>query len=80
NNPNPFGDVTNISFYLPQDEYAQLVITNVEGKVVKMIEGDFNKGLNQIKLHKAEIGAGGIYYYQLNTATESKTMKMIIIE
>ncbi len=80
NTPNPFGDMTTIGFYLPENNYAQVIVTNTEGKVVKMIDGEFTKGFNQIKLNKAEIGSNGMYYYQLNTATESKTMKMIIIE
>jgi hypothetical protein len=80
NTPNPFGDVTTIGFYLPENGYAQLIVTNTEGKVVKMIDGDFVKGFNQVKLQKAEIGSNGMYYYQLNTAKESQTMKMIIIE
>lgn len=80
NTPNPFGDMTTIGFYLPENSYAQIIVTNTEGKVVKVIDGDFTKGFNQVKLQKAEIGSNGMYYYQLNTATESKTMKMIIIE
>ena len=80
NTPNPFGDMTTIGFYLPDNSYAQIIVTNTEGKVVKMIDGDYTKGFNQIKLNKAEIGSNGMYYYQLNTPTESKTMKMIIIE
>ena len=80
NTPNPFGDITTIGFYLPENSYAQLIVTNTEGKVVKMIDGDFIKGYNQVKLNKAEIGANGMYYYRLKTAKESQTMKMLIIE
>jgi hypothetical protein len=80
NIPNPFNEFTNIGFNLATDEYAQLVITDMAGKVVKMVDGEFSKGLNQVKISKSEIGSSGIYYYQLNTAEASQTKKMIIIE
>ncbi len=80
NIPNPFNEFTNIGFNLATDEYAQLVITDMAGKVVKMVDGEFSKGFNQIKISKSDIGSSGIYYYQLNTAEASQTKKMIIIE
>ena len=80
NIPNPFNEFTNIGFNLAADEYAQLVITDMAGKVVKMVDGEFSKGLNQIRISKSDLGSSGIYYYQLNTAEASQTKKMIIIE
>ncbi|HMG15546.1 MAG TPA: proprotein convertase P-domain-containing protein, partial [Saprospiraceae bacterium] len=80
NIPNPFNEFTNIGFNLAADEYAQLVITDMAGKVVKLVDGEFAKGFNQVKISKSDIGSSGIYYYQLNTAEASQTKKMIIIE
>ena len=80
NQPNPLSISTNISFNLPADGKAHLTIYNVEGRVLKTIEGDFKAGLNNINVQKTEIGANGVLYYRLDTPENSATKKMIVIE
>lgn len=79
NAPNPTKGFTNISFNLPEAAEATLVITNAEGRVVRTLSGSFAKGFNTVTLQRAELEAG-MLFYQLNTATNSATKKMIVVE
>jgi hypothetical protein len=80
NQPNPFNGTTTIGFSLPESGSARLVISDVAGKVLKVINGEFNKGYNQISVEKADLGLSGVLYYSLETATQTATKKMIIVE
>jgi hypothetical protein len=79
NTPNPVSGATNIAFNLPEATEATLTISNVEGRVVKMVKGQFAKGLNAIALQRDELEAG-ILFYQLDTPTHSAVKKMIVTE
>ncbi len=80
NTPNPFSAQTVIGFNLPQATSAKLTITDVSGRVVKVIEGEFQKGYNEVTLKRNELPAGGIYYYQLDTPTDSATRMMMLLD
>ena len=80
NSPNPFKESTTISFNLPAASKATLSIYGVDGKVLKVINKDCTKGLNNVVINRSEISAAGVLYYQLDTDTDSAVKKMIIIE
>ena len=80
NTPNPFASTTIIGFYLPEATSATLTISDVQGKVVKVIDNDFVKGYNQVNLKRSELGATGVLYYRLDTDTDSATRKMILVD
>ncbi|RMD75476.1 MAG: T9SS C-terminal target domain-containing protein, partial [Bacteroidetes bacterium] len=80
NTPNPFGERTVIGFTLPEATRATLTISDVTGKVLKVIERDFNKGYNEVIISRDELPAAGVLYYQLDTPTDSASRKMILID
>ncbi len=80
NQPNPFKSETLIGFYLPEATSATLKIYDLSGKVIQVIEGDFNRGYNTVSLNRADLGAAGMLYYQLDTPKHTATKKMLIIE
>ena len=80
NTPNPFASTTAIGFYLPEATSATLTISDVQGKVVKVISKDFAKGYNQVDLKRTDLGATGVLYYRLDTDNESATRKMILVD
>ena len=80
NEPNPFNDATTISFNLPEAGKANLNIFDVTGKSVFVRTGDFTRGLNQIHLNRAELGATGVMYYQLVSGEFKATRKMILMD
>ena len=80
NQPNPFNGSTSIGFNIPEQGSARLTITDVSGRVLKSISADYSKGYHQVILDRSELGASGILYYTLETATQTATRKMILID
>jgi len=80
NTPNPFKDVTTISFDLPAATSVQLTIFDVSGKLMKSINGEFNKGYNEVQINKSELAENGIYFYNLETASHVAKKRMILID
>lgn len=80
NEPNPFTNMTVIGFDMPHAADATFTVLDVTGKVVKTINGNFAQGYNKVELSKSDLGAAGVYYYQLESGDFTATKKMIIIE
>lgn len=80
NEPNPFKDITNISFELGQASDVNLRIVDVTGKIVAHKNGYYDKGIHTMTFDNSTFGSTGIYYYQLETQGFSATRKMILIE
>ena len=80
NTPNPVAQTTTIGFNMPKEGQAKLTIYNVEGKVLRTLNGDYKVGFNSIEVNKTELNATGILYYRLDTQDNSATRKMIIID
>ncbi len=80
NEPNPFTTTTVIGFVMPETADAALTVYDVTGKVIKLVDGNFAKGYNEIELSKSDLGAAGVLYYQLDSGDFTATKKMIIIE
>ncbi len=80
NTPNPFSATTSISFTLPQASNVNLKVYDVAGKVLKLINKDYAAGTHTITLDKAQLGQGGILFYQLEAGQFVATKKMVVIE
>ncbi len=79
NIPNPFSGETVVGFNLPVAGAATLTVMDVQGKVLKEIRGDYAKGYNTVTLQAKEL-TPGVLYYQLESADQVATKKMIIID
>ncbi|MEZ4982099.1 MAG: T9SS type A sorting domain-containing protein [Saprospiraceae bacterium] len=81
NTPNPFkSGVTTIGFNLPEATEATLTISDVSGKILRVVQGNYPEGYNMIELNSADFNATGVMYYQLETAKNTATKKLIILE
>jgi hypothetical protein len=80
NQPNPFNEMTTIGFRLPESGRAALRLFNASGQLVKTVNGNFEKGYNELNFRRDEFGAPGVYYYELETAKNSDRKKMILID
>ncbi len=86
NFPNPFNPNTTIKFTLDHDSFARLVIYNVKGeKVITLFEeetkGDVANSVEWTgKDHNGDNVSSGIYFYQLQTAKEKITKRMILLK
>jgi hypothetical protein len=77
NQPNPFRNSTEISFYLPAASDVQLKIFDLSGRVLVSVQSDFNEGLQTLIIDEKDFGATGVFYYQLQTAFGMLTRKMV---
>ncbi|MBK7812147.1 MAG: M36 family metallopeptidase [Saprospiraceae bacterium] len=80
NEPNPFNKQTVIKYLLPTDGPVTLTVYDISGKVLRVIQQDAHKGLNQLIIQKSEIGRSGIFYYQLDANDHTDTRKLVIID
>ena len=79
NTPNPFGDETNIQFYLPEAGEVEFIVTDLSGKQMYKSTNLYNKGTNTITLTSAQLGHSGIYYYTVIGAGTKQTKRMIVL-
>ncbi len=82
NYPNPFVDNTMIEFVLPEAQEARLIFSDVTGKVIHMVQGDYKTGNNAVKIIRTELPVqGGMLFYRLETGNyASPALKMTVIE
>ncbi len=80
NRPNPFRSETIIPFYLPQASHAVLTITDVSGKTVKVMQGDFSAGRHEFSVNKEQLPATGVFFYMLETESGKAVKKMVLID
>ena len=85
NYPNPFNASTRISFAIPEDGKATLVITNLLGhKVRTLVDENMRAGHYKVTWDgKSDDGLempSGVYFYSLQFKSERKTERMILIK
>jgi flagellar hook assembly protein FlgD len=80
NTPNPFKAETMIGFNMPKAGAVTLTIYDISGRVLRLIEMDAVEGANAVNVTRDGIDATGVLYYQLETATEIATKKMILVD
>ncbi len=80
NAPNPFNEETVIGFTLPEAGIATIKVMDIQGKILKTVRRNFDKGYHQIILDAQTLGATGVLHYQLETGSYLANKKMIIIE
>ncbi|MCB0688656.1 MAG: T9SS type A sorting domain-containing protein [Saprospiraceae bacterium] len=79
NRPNPFQHETTIGFTLPKAQEARLSIFDVQGRLLKVINGNFQAGYNALIIAKKDLINQGILYYQLETPDYLATRKMVLL-
>ncbi len=82
NAPNPFRAATSIRFDLPRDGRAALRISDLSGRLVRtLVEGDLGAGVRTVHWDGRDAGglsvSSGVYFYSLETPTESMRRKAL---
>lgn len=86
NYPNPFNFNTEISFMLPKDDKVSISIYNTSGQLMKTLVNNqnFQAGQHTVSWNGSgnhgETLKPGIYFYQMRTEKESKTIRCLKIE
>ena len=79
NKPNPFDGRSTIGFYLPTSENVHFQIMDLQGRILKTMRTEFDKGYNEIIVNQADLGQTGIMYYQMTIKDKILTKKMIVL-
>ncbi|MBK8698855.1 MAG: hypothetical protein IPN29_04675 [Saprospiraceae bacterium] len=77
NEPNPFKDMTTISFYLPQAQEAVLTVFDVTGRQILRESRNCLKGLNAFTVNMSSFEYSGVMYYQIESGDYAATKVMI---
>lgn len=79
NQPNPFRESTRIGFTLPARDEATLTLYDTDGRVLKAIRQQFEKGYNEVTIDRSDLQSGGVVYYKLETPSHTAVKKMIMM-
>ena len=79
NYPNPFSDETILPFILPKDEFVQIKVYDLAGKLVKEVYQSFTKGYNEVKLNISTPSVNGILICHFMTTNKTIERKMILM-
>jgi hypothetical protein len=78
NQPNPFTGETLIGFYLPEGGNAELTLTDLSGKVLQVIRGDYPKGFSEIRVDGLHLPKG-VIQYTLRSGEFTATRQMVLV-
>ena len=79
NRPNPFREETVISFRLPQAEQVVVTISDVNGRMLKLIRLDGVKGYNELTLKRGSLPSG-VLSYTVKAGAHTATKMMVCTE
>ena len=81
NTPNPVTEATLISFYLPEAGEATLTISDVSGRTLMLLRGDYAAGYHTLNLTKAQLkGVTGVLSYTLTAGEHTATKQMVVVK
>ncbi len=79
NYPNPFNPSTTIEYQLESQSYVKIIITNILGETVSILEEGLKNAGNHKCIFNVPNLSSGIYYYQLVAGNYRETKKMILL-
>jgi hypothetical protein len=82
NYPNPFNPATTIRFDIPVETYrnTSLQIFDITGRMVEtLVNEKLEPGQHEIQWNASQ-HSGGVYFLRMNTASFTKTQKMILLK
>ncbi len=81
NKPNPFKNMTEIQFHLPEAGPTTLIVYDAQGKLVLSQRNYHEAGWNTIELTKADLQVGsGVLFYKLKAGSFTETKQMLLID
>ena len=80
NFPNPFNNITRIQYQLPRDDFVEINIYNLRGRLVETLFSGFQQRGKYELLWDAFDAPSGIYIYQLRTSKFVKSKKCLLIK
>ncbi len=79
NNPNPWRNSTEIIFRMPKRGTASVKVTDIRGKLLVSRKGEYEAGMQKIKLTESDIQQAGILLYEIRIDDQIANGRMIRI-
>jgi len=79
NAPNPFSDFTLIPFSMVEPGTVQFTLTDQYGRVLQAEKNDFTAGQHHFRIDRTQLGAPGVYFYEICVGTEVFRAKMVAL-
>ncbi len=80
NYPNPFNPNTNISFYIPRNQFVTLKIYNTLGKeVMTAVNENMEKGYHSVNINLSNVPSG-VYFYSLTAGDFRAAKKLLLLK
>ena len=76
NNPNPFSEITEICFYLPEKAFVEIELFNLIGEKIKTICSQNHASGNHTIVFDRKNLSAGVYFYRLKSSDFSDTKIM----
>jgi hypothetical protein len=80
NIPNPFSNITTISFSNPKRQNVRLSILDPNGRLLLKRESEFDKGVNKFIIYSDDLDSSGLLLYRIESSGASITRKMIMVK
>ncbi|HMP30073.1 MAG TPA: T9SS type A sorting domain-containing protein, partial [Saprospiraceae bacterium] len=80
NTPNPFAEITEVKFSLPEAATIKLTVFDLQGRTLVQVTDNFDRGTNSIFIDRKDLGTSGVYYYKIESGSHTATKKMVIID
>ena len=80
NFPNPFNAITRIQYQIPRDDFVQVAIYDLKGRLVETLYSGFQRKGKYELLWDAFDAPSGIYIYQLRTSKFVKSKKCLLLK
>lgn len=77
--PNPFNRETNIKFFLPESDVVQLILTDLNGRILKVKEADTQEGWQQTNFDAGNLPSGN-YMLILRSNGQQVTKQLVVQE
>ncbi len=79
NQPNPFSDVTSVTFGLGSPSDVGFKVYDVNGRILKELKNTYPRGNHTVTIDSQDFDASGVLYYQLETGSTTLVKKMVLI-
>lgn len=78
--PNPFNPVTKITFFVPENQFVQLAIYDVAGRLIEvLVNQTVEYGEHTLDWH-ADGVASGVYFTRMTTSGETQVKRLTVLK
>ena len=77
--PNPFVKEAQLKFFLPKKGMVRFEFYDMNGKVLDIIEGEYEKGISQLQLLRTTLETTGVVYLRMLSDGDITEHRMIVL-